>query len=469
MTAQAWIYEVQWIYLLYFIGLNGGYLLLNLLSIISLSRLMRASAVDALPQAYGGFEPPISMLVPAYNEQHTIAASVRSMLQLSYPEFEIVVINDGSRDDTLQVLISEFALVPFPEAYRPRLATREVRAIYRSTLHPQIRVIDKVNGGKADSLNAGINASRYPLFCAVDADSILQRDSLHRVVQPFLESSEVIATGGTIRIVNGCTAGGGFLEKVDLPKHPLALIQIVEYLRAFLFGRMGWSPLNAMLIISGAFGLFRKEAVISAGGYRSDTMGEDMELVVRMHRHYRLAGKKYRIVFVPDPICWTEAPEDLKTLRNQRIRWQRGLAESLSMNLGLLFHPRSGTVGWLAFPFMAIFEWLGPLLEVTGYIFMFTLFFMGVLSAQALWIFLFIAIGLGVLLSMSGLLLEELSFHLYPKLRHLLLLIVAVFIENLGYRQLNSWWRVVGLYKWIMGSRSHWGEMKRKGGWQAGK
>lgn len=456
----------QWLFLLYFIGMNGGYLLLNFLSMFSLSRLMKANAVDALPKAYSAFEIPISLLVPAFNEQVNIAASIRSMLQLSYPQFEIIVINDGSQDDTLEVLLREFAMVPFPEAYRARLACKPVRSLYRSILYPNLRVIDKDNGGKADSLNAGINVSRYPLFCAVDADSILQRDSLQRVALPFVEDVKVIATGGTIRIVNGCTVSGGFLEKVDLPSNPLALIQIVEYLRAFLFGRMGWSPLNAMLIISGAFGLFKKEAVVAAGGYRTDTVGEDMELVVRLHKRYRLAGTPYRIVFVPDPICWTEAPEDLRTLKNQRIRWQRGLAESLSLNIGLLFHPRSGAVGWLAFPFMLIFEWLGPLVEVTGYLFMLLIYLYGVISLQALWVFLFITIGFGLLLSVSGLLLEEMSFHLYPRGRHLAWLIVAVLVENLGYRQLNSLWRLSGLFRWLFTGNGQWGEMKRKGAWQ---
>lgn len=452
--------------MLYFIGLNAGYLLLNMFSLIYLHQMMRERASDELTQIYSGFEPPITLLVPAYNEQATIAASIRSMLQLNYPQFEILVINDGSKDHTLEVLQREFSLVPFPEAYRARLQTKTIRAIYRSTKYPNLRVIDKENGGKADSLNAGINASRYPLFCAVDADSILQRDSLQRVAQPFLEDSTVIASGGTIRIANGCRVSGGFLEKIDLPHNPLALMQIVEYLRAFLFGRMGWSPLNAMLIISGAFGLFRKEAVVDAGGYRTDTVGEDMELVVRLHRRFRLAGKPYRIVFVPEPICWTEAPEDLKTLKNQRIRWQRGLAESLSMNLELLFHPKGGTAGWLAFPFMLVFEWLGPLIEVVGYLFMFVLFLFGMISSQALWAFLFVAIGFGILLSVSGLLLEEMTFHIYSRPRHLVMLLFALLLENLGYRQINSVWRLTGLIRWILRSKGHWGEMKRKGSWQ---
>ncbi|MFC5462122.1 glycosyltransferase family 2 protein [Massilia niabensis] len=458
---------VTWFVLAYFIALNGGYLILNLFALRALRRRGEEQFLGELPRAYSGLEPPISILVPAYNEEATIAASIRSMLQLSYAEFEIIVINDGSKDDTLGVLQREFALLPFPEAYRRQIATKEVRQIYRSTRYPNVRVIDKANGGKADSLNAGINASRYPLFCGVDADSILQRDSLAKVTEPFLRDPTVVATGGTVRIANGCEVSGGFLTKVGLPTNAWALFQVVEYLRAFLFGRLGWSALNGMLIISGAFGVFRKDAAVLAGGYRVDTIGEDMELVVRMHRLLRARRQPYRIEFVPDPVCWTEAPEDMRTLKNQRIRWQRGLAESLNANWGLPFSTNGGVPGWLAFPFMLAFEWLGPLIELGGYAFMVIAFFTGAISWQAFGAFLFVAVGLGILLSASGLLLEEMSFHLYPRGKQLLALGLVVILENFGYRQLNTVWRLTGLYRWAMQKESSWGAMKRKG-WQAG-
>lgn len=467
MSTQQLIVEfTTWFILAYFILLNGGYLLLNMLSIVTLHRKGQERILDDLPQVYSGLEPPISLLVPAYNEEATIAASVRSMLQLSYSELEIIVINDGSKDGTLEVLKHEFALVPFPEAYRVQLETKPVKGIFRSTRYPNLRVIDKENGGKADSLNAGINASRYPLFCGVDADSILQRDSLQKVVKPFLSDPDIVATGGTVRVANGCEVRGGFLTRVGLPSNPWALFQVVEYLRAFLFGRLGWSTVNGMLIISGAFGLFRKETVIMAGGYRPKTIGEDMELVVRMHRLLRQRRQRYRIEFVPDPVCWTEAPEDRATLRNQRIRWQRGLSESLSANWGLMFNRRGGTPGWLAFPFMLLFEWLGPVIELGGYIFMVFAFAFGLVSWQAFAVFLFVAIGLGILLSASGLLLEEMSFHIYPEPRHLAMLALFVIIENFGYRQINSWWRLVGLYRWARQGEASWGVMTRKGSWQ---
>lgn len=463
MSARLLIDFTTWFVLCYFIALNGSYLLLNLISTVALYRKGQEEILDDLPQLYTGLEPPISVLVPAYNEEASIAASVRSMLQLAYSEFEIVVINDGSKDATLDVLIREFDMRPFPEAYRIQLPTQPVRQIYRSTRHPNLCVIDKQNGGKADSLNAGINCARYPLFCGVDADSILERDSLQRVVRPFLGDPRMVASGGTIRIANGCEVSGGFLTRVGLPRNLWARFQVVEYLRAFLFGRLGWSRLNALLVISGAFGLFRRDTVISVGGYRVATIGEDMELVVRMHRILRERGVDYRAEFVPDPVCWTEAPEDLATLKNQRVRWQRGLSESLTANWGLMFSRRGGAPGWLAFPFMVLFEWLGPLLELGGYGFMLFAWLFGGISWEAAATFLFLAIGLGILLSASGLLLEELSFHMYPKLSQLGALALIVVIENFGYRQLNSWWRLVGLWRWATQREASWGVMKRKG------
>ncbi len=467
MWLDTLISTAEWLFLLYFLGLTAGYLMLDLIAIVHLRRYLQERVLESLPHSYTGFEPQISILVPAYNEALTIAGSVRSLLQLSYSEFEIVVVNDGSKDATMDVLCKEFDLFPFPEACNTQLPTADIRAIYHSSLHANLRVIDKANGGKADSLNAGINLSLYPLFCCIDADSILQPDSLRRAVQPFLDDHRTVASGGTVRIANGCRVENGFLTKIGLPANLLALFQIVEYLRAFLFGRLGWSPMNAMLIISGAFGIFRKEAVVTVGGYRSDTIGEDMELVVRLHRHLRLGDKPYRITFVPDSVCWTEAPEDLRTLKNQRVRWQRGLCESLTQNVDLLCHPKGGTIGWLAFPFMAVFEWIGPAIEVLGYCFLILSFIMGLVSMQMWLILLAAAIGLGILLSVSALLLEEMSFHVYPDQRDVLKLLLAAILENFGYRQLNSVWKLIGLYRWVCGKQATWGTMTRNASWQA--
>ncbi len=466
MSVADFMFWGQVFFLAFFVGINGCYILLNLTAAISLRRYRDANALSTLPELYSGLEPPVSLLVPAYNEEATIGASVRSMLQLRYSEFEVIVINDGSRDGTIDALKREFELEPFPQAYWPRVDAKPIRGFYRSKRYPDLRVVDKENGGKADALNAGINLARYPLFCAVDADSILENSSLKGIAEPFLNEPDTIVAGGTIRIANGCEVSGGFLTKVGLPTNPLALFQVVEYIRAFLFGRLSWSPFNAVLIISGAFGLFRKDAVVAANGYKHKTIGEDMELIVRLHRHYRKNNKPYRITYVPDPVCYTEAPETFQVLKNQRVRWQRGLCESLAANITLLCHPRGGTPGWLAMPFMLVFELLGPLIEALGYAFMLAAWLLGGISLQAFLVFTLVAVSLGMVLSVSGLLLEEMTFHTYDKSHQLALMLVIVIVENLGYRQINTWWRLLGLWKWATGAQGNWGTMTRKASWR---
>jgi len=465
-SALEWM---QWAFLAYFICLNITYLALNFVSMLSIMRYTREHGAKFRIKNFASFQPPVSILVPAYNEEQTIVSTVRSLLRLEYSEFEVVVVNDGSSDNTLQAVINAFGLVEFPEAYRRRLPTEPVGRIFASPVSGQrVRLIDKKNGGKADALNAGINAARYPLFCVIDADCILQQDSLARVVQPFLEDSTTIAAGGVIRVVNGCKVKDGFLSEVDLPKSTLALVQTVEYLRAFLFGRLGWSPMNALLIISGAFGVFYKERVIAAGGYHGDLVGEDMEMVVRLHDRMLQERRPYRITFVPDPICWTEVPEDLRSLFNQRVRWQQGLAESLIGNWRLMFRSNAGAVGWLAYPFMLIFELLGPAIEVLGYLSVIVLGFSGLLSVQAFLVFLFAAVGLGVLLSVNAMVLEELSFHLYPRPSQQLKMFAVAILENFGYRQLTSVYRFIGLLRWMgkLRRRSSWGTVQRNAHWQ---
>ena len=456
---------INWIFLFYFIGLHGIYLMLTVSSMIYLPRFMREHSTEDLSPLHADFESPVTIVVPAYNESATIASSVRALLQLEYPEYEIVIVNDGSTDDTLQVLIDAFSLKPFPEVYRKQIETKPVRKIYRSTRFSNVRVIDKDNGGKADSINTGINASYYPLFCCVDADSVLERDSLKRVVRPFIENPETVASGGVVRVLNGCTVDNGFISKVGIPKNILALFQVVEYLRAFMFGRLGWSPMNALLIISGAFGVFRKATVISIGGYRTNSIGEDMELVVRMHRSLIEKKTPYSIQFVPDPVCWTEAPEKLSVLRSQRVRWQIGLAESLTMNMSLLFNRNGGIVSWVAFPFFLIFECFGPILEVAGFIIVSYAFYIGLVPNEFFVTFLLLAVGLGILVSVISLSLEEVSFRTSNNAFELFLLFLVAVIENLGYRQLNALWRLSGIIQWLFRSDRKWGEMTREADW----
>lgn len=456
---------LQYFFLAYTLAIGVVYLLLNLIALFAVRSYMGERRYDDFLQALSDFEPPISILVPAFNEEMTIESTVRSLLQLHYANFEIIVINDGSTDNTLTLLIDKFGLQRIPESYSRRLETKPVRGFYLSTVYPNLKVIDKENGGKADALNAGLNAAMYPMFCSIDSDSILERHSLRRVIRPFLNDPRTVAAGGTIRIVNGSEVREGHLVRAGMPSSLLERFQIIEYLRAFLFGRIGWTPVNCLMVISGAFSIFRKDRVIEAGGYRTGTVGEDMELVVRLHRLLRRKGDPYRITFVPDPICWTEAPADLAILKRQRIRWQRGLGESLALNFGLLFHPRGGLVGWVAFPFMLIFEFFGPVLEISGYVFVILGLLLGFVSCRIAILFFTLAVGLGVLISVVSLLIEEITFRVYGGIRQILALFVAAILENFGYRQLISWWRLQGVWRLLLRRRSEWGEMKRVGNW----
>lgn len=458
-----WIVTLSWLFISYFAGLNLLYLVLNVVALRLIGRESAQNKLAALPGYSAGLEPGIAIVVPAYNEAATICAAVRSMLQLDYPDFEVIVVNDGSKDDTVEVLRREFGLELFPEVYRISIPVAPVRGLLRSPKYPQLRVIDKTNGGRSDAVNAGINAAHHGLVCVVDADSVLQRDSLRRIARPFMEDSRVIACGGTVRISNGCQIEQGFIKQVDVPSNWLARIQVVEYLRGFLYGRMGWVPVNGLLIISGAFGLFRRTALTAAGGFSTSTIGEDMEMTLRLHRTYRLSGRDYRIAFAPDAVCWTEAPETFKVLRSQRTRWQRGLMECTWANRQLLFHRRAGVVGWLSLPLTLLFEGLGPVVELLGYLVMTFLVVTGLISWPAFGSFLLLAIGMGMMLSASALLLEELAFRTYPKPRHLMQLLAAIVVENIGYRQLQTWWRIVGLAQWITRREQRWGEMARRG------
>lgn len=457
---------ILWAFLIYMLATTIVYLLLNGIAFNTLTNYMEIKRDDNEELKLTGSEPPISILIPAYNEAQTIVGSIRSLLQLYYAEYELVIINDGSTDNTLDVLIDEFELIPFPQAYNEQLPAKSVRQVYLSRGRNNLRVVDKENGGKADALNVGLNISRYPLFCCVDADSILERNTLYRAVQPFIDDPEVIACGGTVRIANGCTVRNGHLVKKGIPNNLLALFQLIEYLRGFLYGRIGWARLDALLIISGAFGVMRKDRVIEAGGYNPITVGEDMELIVRLHRRLSAMNIPYRIAFIPDPICWTEAPESLRVFASQRVRWHRGLSESLWLNRKLIFARNSGLSGWLAFPFFVLFEWFSPFIESAGYLFTLYLAVTGKLNLEVAAIFLAFAVLLSVLLSTVALLLDEITFKGIERLKYLPVLFLYSFLECFGYRQLNAWCRIKGAYKWLTGSKADWGRMVRTGSWQ---
>jgi cellulose synthase/poly-beta-1,6-N-acetylglucosamine synthase-like glycosyltransferase len=464
---RAWISQALMLFdlgvLAYFLTINTLYLVFSVVAFFSLVQHRRrwtSRALDIVMRSPA--TPAISVIAPAYNEEATIEQSLRSLLLLNYPKFEVVVVNDGSKDKTIQTMVEAFGLMQAPVVYQQPIGTQPVKALYRSLDNPDLVVIDKANGGKADAINAGINAARHPLVCVIDADSILEPEALMRAALPFVESPHTLATGGIIRIVNDCTVESGRVTQIGMPRSWLARFQVVEYLRAFLSGRVAMSAANALLIISGAFGLFRRDAVVEVGGFRHDTIGEDMEIVARLHRRWRDTNRPYRIVFQPDPVCWTEAPESRKILASQRNRWQRGTCQVLSYHLPMLMNPRYGSVGLFAMPYFLIFEALGPIIEASGYIVTAIAVAFGMIDVVFAQLLFLCAVVFGAMISLTSVLLEEMSFRRYPKVRHLLLLAALGVIENFGYRQLTTWWRLKGVIDFFR-NKQGWGVMTRKG------
>lgn len=406
---------------------------------------------------------PISILAPAYNEQTSIVESVRSLLSMYYPNFRVIVINDGSRDDTLQRLIESFDLGQIQWDFRDDVPHKPVRGIYGSKLHANLLVIDKENGGKADALNAGINAAHTPLFCAVDADSVLESDALLRAVDPFVQEPErVVAVGGTIRLANGCEIKSGQIQSVGLPKNIWALFQVMEYLRAFLMGRLSLSSIDSLVIVSGAFGIFRRTAAVAVGGYSHGTVGEDMEIIVKIHRYMSEQKRDYEIVFVPEPVCWTEAPENLATLARQRRRWQRGTLETFFKHIVMLLNPRYGRSGTVGFLNVLISDVIAPVVELCGYILMPYFYFTGALDIDFLYAYMALTFVFGVFLSVGALALEEMELKRFPRAIDLLILTMAAVLENFGYRQINNIWRIHGWWEFLRKEQG-WGKMTRKG------
>jgi cellulose synthase/poly-beta-1,6-N-acetylglucosamine synthase-like glycosyltransferase len=453
----------QFVVLLYFLAVNGWYLILLVSSLLELRRHMLLITDESRHLLLSStLSPTISILAPAYNEEATIETSLRALLALHYPSLEVIVISDGSKDRTVQVLIDRFDLVPVKTIYEQRIKTKPVRSLYRSSTYPSLVVVDKENGGKADALNVGLSFARGELVCAMDADTLIEADGLQRMVRPFLYATDVVATGGTIRVVNGSEVKHGRVAKTAVPTNLLAGVQVVEYLRAFLFGRLGWNRLGGNIIISGAFGLFRREAVLNAGGYLHDTVGEDMELVLRLKRLSYERGGPGKIAFVPDPVAWTEVPETTAVLGRQRDRWHRGLADVLWRHRRMMLNPRYGVTGLFVFPYYAFVELLAPVIEAVGLVSLLFGLAFGVVDWNFAGLFYLTAYGLGTALTAFTLILEDLSFHRYETFRDRALLFWWALVENLGYRQMTVYWRLRGIWKFLRG-RKDWGSMHRKG------
>jgi cellulose synthase/poly-beta-1,6-N-acetylglucosamine synthase-like glycosyltransferase len=428
--------------IVYFVLINLGYLSIFLISMRSLWHFVKRNFFSDYTQIrQSDLTLPVSLLVPAHNEARTIVESLRSLLQINYGEFEIIVINDGSTDETLATLIDTFQLQRSDAPIHMQLPCQPIRGVYRSLM----------------------NASRYPLYCSIDADSLIEEDALLRLVKPFIEApQETVAAGGIVRVANGCSVTNGRVIRVGLPRSRIAVMQVVEYLRAFLAGRAGWSAARSLLIISGAFGLYRKREIIDIGGYSSTTDTEDAELVVRLHRVMSDQRRSYRIVFVPDPVCWTEVPETWKVLTTQRSRWHRGLLQTLWLYRGMMFRRKYGAVGMFGMPWFVAFELLGPVIEILGYVMVPLAWFLGILDRSYLVLFLIVAFVVGALLSVGALLLEEMAFRRYPRWRDLLRLLAYGFLENFGFRQYLSFIKVKALVEALWRRRT-WGKMERRG------
>ena len=433
------------------------------------TRIKPAARGQDLWGRYSDLAMPVAVIAPCFNEELTVADSTRALLGLHYPEYEVLVVNDGSQDGTLARLIGEFELYAIEREQLAVLQKTAIKAVYASATHPQLTVIDKENGRKADAVNAGIGFATAPLVCVIDGDSIIEADGLLRATEPFMgDDGTMVAVGGAIRIANGSLVRGGYIDEVRLPAGWLPRFQILEYLRAFLTARVANAHFNMLLLISGAFGIFRRDTLIEAGGYRHDTVGEDLEIVTRIHRFMRENGREYRIGFVPEVVCWTEAPATWGGLRNQRSRWEQGALETLVRHRRMLFNPRYGRIGLLALPVVVLEDVIGPPAELAGYLIIPLLLALGLLDGDVAFAFLCLTFVFGTALSLGTLVLEEWQLRRTPKASDLLRLGLAAIYENFGYRQANLVFRLLGVWRFLRKDTA-WAGVPRAGFTQSPK
>jgi cellulose synthase/poly-beta-1,6-N-acetylglucosamine synthase-like glycosyltransferase len=460
------IVAFNWFVLAYFLLLNSSYLLLIAVASLDVARWLRRFSFAGHDDIFANpLTPGVSVLVPAYNEELSIVASVDALLALKYPEFEVVVVDDGSTDATFERLRQAFDLRQVERVIPAEVPTLgRILSTHAPASGGPLLVVRKENmGRRSDPINVAINAARQPLICVVDADSLLEEESLLRVVKPFIDDPRVVATGGVIRAANGSRVERGRVVDATMPRRWIERVQVLEYLRSFLLGRTGWSRLGALLIISGAFGVFRREVVVEVGGLDLGTIGEDAELVARIHRHLRSQGRDYRVAFVAEPVCWTEVPHSRAVLARQRRRWSQGLGEVLWTHRRMMFNPRYGRIGLVTFPYYLVFELFGPLVELAGIPVVAIGFAFGLVDLPFALLFAAVAFGYGMFVSLSALAVEEFSFHRYHRWRDLGAAVLAAAVENVGYRQLHSWWRLQGLWRFVRGQEASWGVMTRAG------
>jgi cellulose synthase/poly-beta-1,6-N-acetylglucosamine synthase-like glycosyltransferase len=442
----------------YFIGFFYGFVNILYTSLISIAFVtvpFHIRRIKYSPLRENQLSPeisPVSILIPAFNEGEILFRTIQSTLELTYPYFEVIIINDGSTDNTLDLLIKKYGLRKIDLVYRSILKTNPVRGFYYNKEIPNLVVIDKERGGKSDALNCGVNASRSPYVCSVDADTIMEPDSLLRLMTAVMENpSPVVACGGVVRVMNGVRMDSNKIKQISLPKRTLAIFQIVEYLRGFLFGRVGLDALRGNMILSGAFSMFQKQEIMDLGGFDKKNVCEDMEIIVRIHKERRLKKKPYTVRFITDPICWTEVPETFSQLGKQRRRWHLGLIQTMMKYKGMIFNPRYGRIGMVIMPYFFFAEMLSPMVEVLGYLAIIGAFIFGIISLKFFLLFLFLAIFYGVFLSVASVFLEEMTYKRYPEWEHLFTLVLFGILENFGYRQINSFWRFQAFFQYALG------------------
>lgn len=401
---------------------------------------------------------PISILVPTYNEEVTIVDSINSLLNLNYPSYEIIMINDGSKDQTVAKVISHFNLKKVSKPYRKLIPTNEALDIYEGNGKIKIILVDKVNGGKSDALNMGINVCSFPTFLCMDADSMLQSDALQKIVEPFLEDDQMVAVGGNVKISNNLVIDNGEILSIEKPEKLIVIFQMIEYLRVFLNSRISLNGINGNLIISGAFGLYNKQAVVNVGGYTNGLMGEDMEIIMKIHSFYLKNKISYKTSYVPDAICWTQVPEEVKVLKRQRRRWHVGLAQSLKRHRYMFLNPKYGLIGMVSFPYFLFFEYLTPFLEVIGLVTITLSFLLGIIDLNFFLFYLLVYMGFNIIVSMISIIIERYMFSSTVTNKITFQLILFSILESFGYRQIISLFRMGNIFK-----KSHnWGEMTRK-------